>query len=1198
MSRLTPSLLIFVLPLSAAFGLVGCNDRGSSPTGGSEDASSRDAAVHWVVNEEAGAEAAAGDAADEPVDFSRDILPILSNHCYHCHGPDQESKEAKEAGFRLDDREDALLMLALVPGKPEQSGLIERATTTRSSLRMPPLDSGKPQLNPEQVELLRRWIAQGAEYSDHWSFVKPVKPALPEVADAGWCSNDIDFFVQHKLATKGLNPLPEADKHRLIRRVSLDLIGLPPTPEEVAAFVNDESADAYEKLVDRLLASPHFGEHWARQWLDKARYADSQGFEKDRPRTMWRYRDWVINAYNSDLPFDHFTRDQLAGDLVDKPTTQQLIATGLHRNTQTNTEGGTDDEEFRSAAIIDRTNTTMEVWMGMTMGCVQCHTHKYDPIYHEEYYQFYAFFNQSADADRFNDAPFIKAPTPQQQEAINRVKQQIDEAQKSLSDPQGELAAAERAWEQSLRGGGAAWTALDPVELSAQGGVSLIEQDDHSILAQGENPAQNTYSVVARTDLTGITAVRLEAIADERLPSHGPGRVGHGNFVINDFQLVAQPARDGAVPVARYVRVDLPGTKKILSLAEVQVFSDGQNIAPGTRSVQSSTDFSGAAFYAIDGITDGEFEESMTTHTATEDNPWWETDLGDVKPIEQVVLFNRTDPNTHERLNGATVTLLDAERNAVWQTRIEKATAESMAFETAGRQRVLFTQASATYQHPEWPAMLAVDKEGAKGNGWAIHPDHGKSQSAVFETGADVGFDGGTTLRFTIVQSYGQQHTLGRFRLLVTTAPRPVRAVPADVQDILAIAPDQRTAEQTRRIHAYFIETAPQAEAIRGKVAELERQLARLEGQVPTALVMEELPADKQRETYLFNGGSFLAPMKDKGIMQPGTPAVFHPFPEDAPRNRLGLAQWLTHADNPLTARVQVNRVWELFFGIGLVETTNDFGFQGSYPSNKPLLDYLAVTYQHDLAWSTKSLIRMIVTSSAYKQSAKVSADRLEIDPYNRLISRGSRMRLSAEQIRDQALFVAGLLKYEDVGGPSVMPYLPDGMLPQAFDSYVQQTGSGDDIYRRGLYTAWRRTGHYPSFATFDAPSREVCTIQRSRTNTPLQALVTLNDPVYVEAAQGLGRLLIQEAGDDFAARMELAFERALARSPKAEEVAVLKRVYDEALAEYRENPEAATAMATDPRGPLPEGMDVADAAAMTVVGNVILNLDELINKP
>jgi len=791
----------------------------------------------------------AGDKG-EPVDFARDVLPILSNHCYHCHGPDQDSPEAKKAGFRMDLRDESVGFGYIVPGKADKSMVIDLVTTAKASRRMPPVDSGKSQLKPEQVEILKRWINQGAEYSVHWSYAPLTKPGLPELpasADRDWARNAIDVFVQAKLLDKGLTPNKPADKRRLARRVYLDLIGLPPTPEAVDAFVNDSSPGAYEKLVDGLLASEHFGEQWARQWLDKARYADSQGFEKDRPRTMWRYRDWVIQALNDDMPFDQFTRDQIAGDLVEDPTLDQLIATGFHRNTMTNTEGGTDDEEFRSAAVIDRVNTTMEVWMGITMACVQCHTHKYDPIQHTEYFGMYAFFNQTADNDRWNDAPFVKAPTDKQQAELDKLEEQVAQAKKALADA-------------------------------------------------GQKP-----------------------------------------FV--------QPKDD----------------KK---------------------------------------------------------------------------------------------------------------------------------------------------KEG--------------------EDKAE--------------------------------APEP-------------------TPEQQRLIDA-------------------EKRLKDFNNKVPTALVMEDLPQDKRRETYLFKGGSFLAPDKEGGIIEPHTPEVFNPFPDDAPRNRLGLAQWLTADDNPLTARVQANRVWEQLWGVGLVDTTEDFGFQGSYPSNKQLLDYLAFTYQHDLEWSTKSLIKMIVMSSAYRQSGATSADRLEIDPFNRLMSRGPRLRLSAEQIRDQALAVSGLLVTDRVGGPSVTPYLPKGMLPQAFDGYVQKESKGDDLYRRGVYTMWRRTAHYASFAAFDAPARDICTTMRSRTNTPLQAFVTLNDPVYVEAAQALGRRIIEEAGDDLDARLKHGMHLVLMRDPSPTELETLRAVYSESLEQYENDPEAAEQLATIPRGPLPEGVDPADAAAMTLVGNVLLNLDEVINKP
>jgi len=791
--------------------------------------------LRLAANKAGGDQAAAkAGGTGEPVDFAREILPILSNHCYHCHGPDQDSKEAKAAMFRLDQREDAVAFDAIVPGDAESSLVMDVLTTDRDARKMPPVDSGKPQLTKQQVDTLRRWIDQGAEYTQHWSYVPPVKPALPEVQDKDWPRNAIDTHILAKLESKGLEPNPPADKRRLVRRLYLDLIGLPPTPEQADAFVNDPSPDAYAKVVDELLTSPRFGEKWARQWLDKARYADSQGFEKDRPRTMWRYRDWVIQALNDDMPFDQFTREQIAGDLLEDPSLDQLIATGFHRNTMTNTEGGTDDEEFRVAAVIDRVNTTMEVWMGVTMACVQCHTHKYDPIYHEEYFEFFAFFNQTADRDLHNDAPFIKAPTPEQQAQLDRLKKQADEAK------------------------------------------------------------------------------------------------------------------------------------------------------------------------------------------------------------------------------------------------------------------------------------AALDQAGQK---------------------------------------------------------------PAD-KDAKDKTPQQRAYEQAQN------------------------QLDRFRNRVPTALVMERLPEDKRRETYLFKGGSFLSPDKERGELRPGVPEVFHDFPQGAPNNRLGLAQWLTHDDNPLTARVQANRIWEQIWGTGLVETTEDFGFQGSYPSNKALLDHLAFTFQHEMDWSMKSLIREIVTSAAYRQSAKLTPEKKEIDPFNRLMSRGPRLRLSAEQIRDQALAVAGILNTERVGGPSVTPYLPKGMLPQAFDGYVQQESKGEDLYRRGLYTMWRRTAHYASFAAFDAPARDICVSKRSRTNTPLQAFVTLNDPVYVEAAQMLARRMMTEAGEDLDARITRGMELALQRKPTPTEREALRTVYTESLADYRENPGQAEQMAVDPAPPLPGGMDTADAAAMTLVGNVLLNLDELINKP
>ncbi|XAL98308.1 DUF1553 domain-containing protein [Phycisphaeraceae bacterium D3-23] len=1142
--------------------------------------------------------AAPGSGGEGEVDFSRDVLPILSNSCYLCHGPDQESEEAQDAGFRLDVREEALAFEAIVPGDPEASIMMDVITSSRSSRLMPPPESHKPRLTEAQVETLRRWIEQGAAYTDHWAFVPPVSPALPEVSDDDWCRNGIDRFVLARLDGEGMSPSREADKRRLIRRVYLDLIGLPPTPAQVEAFVNDESPDAYGRVVDGLLASGHFGEHWARQWLDKARYADSKGFEADRARVMWRYRDWVIDAYNNDMPFDVFTREQIAGDLLDDPTLDQLIATGFHRNTKVNDEGGTDDEEFRSAAIIDRTNTTMEVWMGLTAGCAQCHTHKYDPLYHQEYYELYAFFNQTADADRNDEQPKIPAPTVEQATRIATLEAEIDAMRSGLVEPGGALAAGQHGWERQALEQSTQWHPLTVESADSAGGATLSRQPDGSVLVTGENPETDVYTVRALTDRVGITAVRIEALADDRLPGPGPGRTPHGNFVLSQVELAAEPVGETSAPVGRYVRVELDGEERILSLAEVEVFVGEENVAVGAKATQSSTAFAGPAFHAVDGDTDGDFENMSVTHTAIEADPWWEVELDAVQAIDRIVLHNRVGANLPQRLSGARVSVLDAEHHVVWQTTIPQATAQPMSLATSGPVRVTLQNPSATFEQDDWPIAKAIDGDLGAASGWAVGPRQGEDHAAVFEASADLGMDGGTALTFTLHQTHGTQHTLGRFRISVTDAPRPVRLMPAEIGAILATARDERTAEQAQKLTAYYIAVAPEAEAFRQELAVMERELQQLRGRVPTALVMRELAEGQQRTTLLFLGGSFLAPDTERGPLSPSTPAFLHGYPEGAPNNRLGLAQWLTSPDNPLTARVQVNRVWEEFFGTGLVETTNDFGFQGSYPSHPDLLDYLAVQYQTDMQWSTKQLIRMIVMSATYRQTSAVDAERLERDAYNRLLSRGPRMRLNAEQIRDQALAVAGLLHHE-IGGPSVLPYVPDGLLPQAFDSFVQQTSSGDTaIYRRGLYTAWRRTGHYPSFAAFDAPDRSVCTIKRSQTNTPLQALVTLNDPVYIEAAQALGRRLIEEQGGDLDARLRRGFNLALARDASPEEAAILRNVYDAALAEYQDAPDEAMQMATDPRGPLPDGVDPADAAAMTVVCNVILNLDEFLNKP
>jgi hypothetical protein len=781
------------------------------------------------------------DVTKKPVDFARDVRPILSEKCFACHGKDEKQRQA---GLRLDLREAAVAKGAsghspIVPGKPSASAVVARITAT-GPLKMPPVASGK-KLSAENIAILKQWIAQGAKYAPHWAYIAPRMPQLPalpilnpksKIQNQEWSRNPIDRFIIAKLTQNGLNPNPRADKFTLIRRVSLDLTGLPPTAQEVDAFINDSSKDAYEMVVDRLLESAHFGEKWARMWLDLARYADSAGYGSDPLRpNIWPWRDWVLNAFNKNMPYDQFTIEQLAGDLLPNPTKDQLIATAFHRNTMTNTEGGTDREEFRTAAVKDRTITTAQVWMGLTMGCAQCHSHKFDPITNKEFYRFMAFFNQTEDNDQPNETPTMPLPT-------------VDELKK-----------------------------MDALK-------------------------------------TEIAA--LEAKADPKL------------------------------------KEDIEKKKK---------------------------------------------------------------ELEAIKPV----------------------------------------------------------------------------------------------------------------------------------------------ALP----------------------------------------------------------IMKELPADKQRETHVLILSNFLQ-KADK--VEPATPVAFNPFPATAPKNRLGVAKWLVNKDNPLTARVAVNRFWAQLFGKGNVETEEDFGYQGQLPVNQELLDWLAVRFRDGgqdrlystdpwassstylLAsykpWDIKALLKLIVTSETYKQTSTVTPAHLAKDPQNRLLARYPRRRLDAETVRDQALALSGMLSHK-IGGPSVFPPQPNGMWQAAFNGErTYPTSTGEDRYRRGMYTFWRRTVPYPSMATFDAPSREICCMRRIPTNTPLQALVTLNDPVYLELAQAMGRRIVKEGGSSTEQRVRFSLRLSTAHPPSETQVQTLVRLYQSELARYKAQPDAAKKLAIEPLGALPAGMDVAEQAAWTVVSNVLLNLD------
>jgi hypothetical protein len=848
----------------------------------------------WLWFTAAGAWAAST-SGQSSVDFNRDIRPILSENCYKCHGPDDG---ARKANLRFDQSGQALKPaksghIPIVAGAPEKSEMVARITATDPNKHMPPVQSGK-KLSAHQIDLLRGWIAEGAPYAMHWAYVKPARLELPSVNQKEWPRNAIDRFILARLEREGLRPSPPAEKHLLIRRVSLDLTGLPPTPEEVERFVQDTSPRAYEDLVDHLLNRPAYGEHWARMWLDLARYADSAGYADDPLRTIWAYRDYVIRSFNQNKPFDRFTIEQIAGDLLPDATEEDRVATAFHRNTMTNNEGGTDDEEFRNAAVVDRVNTTMAVWMATSMACAQCHHHKYDPISQQEYFKFFAILNNTEDADRNDEAPVLKVFTEQQKKERQPLKAEVVRIQK---------------------------------------------------------------------------------------------------------------------------------------------------------------------------------------------------------------LFQTTTPES---------------------------TAEQVKWERA------------------FP--LAIIWQNALGRSWKpVYPPEEAAEYA---------------------------------------------ATPDSVLRILESSPDNRSDAQRATLSEYYrADIFPALASERESLMNIKQQLARME---PTTVpVMRELEGDKLRTTHVQLRGNFKA-LADE--VTPGVPAVFPPLPEGVKPDRLALAHWLVSADNPLTARVVANRLWEQIFGTGIVRTVEDFGSQGDLPTHPELLDWLATELVAQ-GWNIKAFLKELVTSATYCQSSRVTPELQERDPANLLLARGPRYRMPAEEVRDQALFVSGLLS-EKMYGPPVRPPQPSLGLSAAFGSSLDwKTSEGEDRYRRALYIEWRRTNPYASLATFDAPNREVCALKRPRSNTPLQALVTLNDPVYVEAAQSLARRMEQTAGP-IPAKVTYGFELCLARRPRENELEHLVTLYDSAREDYSKDQEKAKQMATDKLAPDYGSNDMASLAALTAVGNVLLNLDETLMRP
>ena len=925
----------------------------------------------------------------EKIDFNSQIKSLLSNRCIACHGPDEEHREA---GLRLDTFEGATRDLdgysAIVPGNPGESEILFRVTLDKGDAElMPPKGRGE-QLSKEEVDLLTEWIRQGAKFDKHWSYKPLVRKEVPQ------SGHPVDYFIKKRLDKEGRTPSPETDRRTLARRVSLDLIGLPPTLEDLNAFLSDQDADAYGNFIDRLLARPEFGEHWARMWLDLARYADSAGYADDRPRTIWAYRDYVIRAFNDNLPFDQFTIEQLAGDLLPEPSESQLVATAFHRNTQTNNEGGTNDEEFRNVAVVDRVNTTFATWMGTTMACAQCHTHKYDPITHHEYFQVFDVFNQTEDADRRDESPILELKDQSVTQRKNALRKQMEAQEKRI------------------------------VELKA----NAINKPIETKKREGELRTQ-------------------------------------------------------------YVRVTNLVRQGFLHLAEVEIFANGQNLARSGKASQISTGFDGPAHLAIDGNADGDYNKKSVTHTAKADNPWLEIDLGSPQPINRIVVHNRTDGGTAGRIKEFQILALNENKEPNWVRRVKQT------------------------PNPKYEVSLP--------------------------------------LRFENF-SKAMKEAVARYE----TASEPSE---------ISVA--------------------------RKKLEELKKRFNGIKG--PTVPILRERHGDKRRNTFVHLRGSYLS---HGDQVHAGFPTALFDAPQvaEAP-NRLDFAKWIMDPKNPLTPRVTANRFWEKIFGIGLVSTSEEFGSQGELPSHPELLDWLA-TEMLSLKWDVKAFIKLLVTSRTYRQSSHVTDEMAANDPLNRLLGRGPRVRLSAEMVRDQALAVSGLLSSKMYGSP-VNPPQPDMGLKAAFGGGIDwKTSSGEDRYRRGIYTTWRRSNPYPSMAAFDAPNREVCTVRRGSTNTPLQALVTMNDPVYIETAQSLARRMIT-SGKTPSQWIARGFEICLSRSPDPRESDRLVRLYEQVKAEYVKDSGLAEKMATDPIGPAPDDLSVVDLAALTVAGNVLLNLDEMLMK-
>lgn len=1127
------------------------------------------------------------------VDFDRDIRPILSENCYKCHGPDDGARKAK---LRFDIRSEALKPaksgdIPIVPGSPEKSQMIVRITASDPDDRMPPTKSGKT-LTPTQIDLVRRWVADGAPYDIHWSYVKPVRHALPDVRNKHWPLNPIDRFILARLEKEGLRPSPAANRYTLIRRASLDLTGLPPTPDEVDRFVKDRTPHAYEDLVDRLLKKPAFGEHWARMWLDLARYADSAGYADDPPRTIWAYRDYVIRSLNANKHFDRFTLEQIAGDLLDDVDDDDLIGSAFHRNTMTNNEGGTSDEEFRNAAIVDRVNTTMAVWMGTSMACAQCHNHKYDPITQQDYFRLFAILNNTADADLKDETPLFEIFTPAEKEQRKKLATEITEIETKFKTPTPESLAAQGQWESKFPGE-AQWLSLEPLKLKADSG-GLAERADENAFRAAPQLKTETYHLEFSQEAGRIAALRLEVLPHQK---SSEGNSANSGFSISQISAaLITPSTNR--PAVRYVRLELPGTDRILSLAEVQVYKGNTNIAPRGEASQSSTAFEGPARLAIDGSTDGDFDKKSTTHTEQSNNPWWELDLKTPQKVDRITVWNRTDHDLQSRLAGVQIQLLDENRKLLWVRKVTDAPSPKVTYGLNGTDPLRFNNIFADTAAGKSDLKSLIQEPGEKkGKGWVISQNGDQRHCLTLLLERPMETVAGSRLQLIIEQKARHDHCPpALFRLSTSKDERMAdyAALPESLLQSISKKPGERSESERAALSEYYrANVAPDLKPERDRLAALKKQMADMPRD--TVPVMRELAGKQRRKTRIESRGNYLA-LGDE--VTEGLPAVFFKQSKDSTPNRLALARWLVDKDNPLTSRVMANRLWEQIFGIGIVRTSEEFGAQGELPTHPELLDWLACQFRDGdettAPWDIKAFLKLLVTSATYRQSSRVTPELKERDPENLLLARGPRFRMSAEAVHDQALAVSGLLS-QKMFGPPVRPPQPSLGLTAAFGGSLDwKTSEGEDRYRRAVYIEWRRTSPYPSMAAFDAPNREVCALRRTRSNTPLQALVTMNDPVYVEAAQALGRRMDKAMGST-EDKTRFGFRLCLARQPRPLELRRVVSFYEQAKTDYLAKPDKAREMAGATAA---SPNETANLAAWTALGNVLLNLDETLMRP